>query len=213
MLLTGSHPFRGRLTNDIWQYFISRLYGNDVPAGAGFAKIDIVTSDTIELRVSAADRRVARYAAAAIVLTVAEAAIPTPLPGIKPGLANIVVLVVLARHGWREAAWVSLLRVVAGSLLVGQFLAPGFFLSLTGALLSLAVLAFACHLPRRWFGSVTQSILAAFAHIGGQVLLARAWLVPHDGVFYLVPVFALFALVFGVINGLVAAHLLREESN
>jgi heptaprenyl diphosphate synthase len=170
-----------------------------------------VTRSTIALQVTPADRRVARYAAAAIALTVAEAAIPTPLPGIKPGLANIVVLVVLARHGWREAAWVSLLRVVAGSLLVGQFLAPGFFLGLTGALLSLAVLAVACRLPARWFGPVSQSILAAFAHIAGQVLLARLWLVPHDGVFYLVPVFALFALVFGVVNGLVAARLLAVE--
>ena len=163
---------------------------------------------TIELRVTPADRRVARYAAAAIVLTVAEAAIPTPLPGVKPGLANIVVLIVLARHGWREAAWVSLLRVLAGSLLVGQFLAPGFFLSLTGALTSLAALALAARLPARWFGPVSHSIVAAFAHVGGQVLLARAWLVPHDGVFYLVPVFALFALVFGVVNGLVAARLM-----
>ena len=41
------------------------------------------------------DFRVARYAAAAIVLSVAEAAIPTPLPGVKPGLANIVVLMAL----------------------------------------------------------------------------------------------------------------------
>lgn len=168
---------------------------------------------TIELQVSPADRRVARYAAAAIALTVAEAAIPTPLPGVKPGLANIVVLIVLARHGWREAAWVSLLRVVAGSLLVGQFLAPGFFLGLTGAVASLVVLAAAARLPVRWFGPVSQSVFAAFAHIGGQVLLARLWLVPHDGVFYLVPVFALFALIFGIINGLIAARLLAMETS
>ena len=163
---------------------------------------------SLELRVTPADRRIARYAAAAIALTVAEAAIPSPLPGVKPGLANIVVLIVLARHGWREAAWVSLLRVLAGSLLVGQFLAPGFFLSLTGALTSLVALALAARLPARWFGPVSQSTLAAFAHVGGQVLLARAWLVPHDGVFYLVPVFALFALVFGIVNGLAAARLM-----
>jgi heptaprenyl diphosphate synthase len=171
-----------------------------------------VGTSVVELKVEADDRRIARYAAAAIALTIAEAAIPTPLPGVKPGLANIVILIVLARHGWREAVWVSLLRVFAGSLLVGQFLAPGFFLSLTGALLSLVVLAAAVRLPRRWFGPVSQSILAAFAHIGGQVLLARAWLVPHDGVFYLVPVFAVFALVFGIVNGLIAARLIDEES-
>lgn len=172
-----------------------------------------MTPATIELKVNEGDRRIARYTAAAIALTVAEAAIPTPLPGVKPGLANVVVLVVLGLHGWRAAVWVSLLRVIAGSLLIGQFLAPGFFLSLTGAVMSLAVLAAAVRLPGRWFGPVSQSILAAFAHISGQVLLARIWLVPHNGVFYLVPVFALFALVFGVINGLIAARLLTMEES
>ena len=65
-----------------------------------------MTPSTIELTPTAEDRRIARHAAAAIVLTVAEAAIPLPLPGVKPGLANIVTLVVLARWGWREAVWV-----------------------------------------------------------------------------------------------------------
>jgi len=170
-----------------------------------------MTASTIELKVTDTDRRIARYAAAAIALTVAETALPSPLPGVKPGLANIVVLIVLMRHGWREAAWVSLLRVLAGSLLIGQFLAPGFFLALAGALTSLGVLALALRLPRRWFGPVSASVLAAFAHIGGQLLLARLWLVPHDGVFLLAPVFGLSALVFGIVNGLIAAKLLKEE--
>ncbi|QID16572.1 Gx transporter family protein [Nitrogeniibacter mangrovi] len=169
-----------------------------------------MTRSTIELPVTAADQRVARYAAAAIVLSVAEAAIPMPLPGVKPGLGNIITLVVLARWGWREAAWVVLLRVAAASLLLGQFLAPGFFLSLSGALTSLLVLGGAMHLPRRWFGPVSQSVLAAFGHFSGQLLVARLWLVPHEGVFYLVPVFALAAVVFGTVNGLVAARLLHE---
>lgn len=169
-----------------------------------------MTPSTIELVPTVEDRRIARHAAAAIVLTVAEAAIPLPLPGVKPGLANIVTLIVLARWGWREAVWVALLRVGAGSLLLGQFLAPGFFLSLSGALASLLTLGLAMHLPRRWFGPVSQSILAAFAHIGAQLVVARLWLVPHDGVFYLVPVFAAAAVVFGTVNGLVAARLLAE---
>ncbi|NTV12279.1 MAG: Gx transporter family protein [Zoogloea sp.] len=148
-----------------------------------------------------------------MVLTVSEAAIPMPLPGVKPGLANIVILVVLSRWGWKDAAWVALLRVFAASLLLGQFLAPGFFLSLAGSLASLAVLGLAVHLPRRLFGPVSHSVLAAFAHIGGQLVVARLWLVPHDGVFYLAPVFAAAALVFGLANGLVAAKLLAGNEN
>ena len=169
-----------------------------------------MTRSIIEITPTADDGRIARLAAAAIVLSVAEAAIPLPLPGVKPGLANIVILIVLLNWGWRDAVWVALLRVFAGSLLLGQFLAPGFFLSLAGSLTSLVALGLAMHLPRRWFGPVSLSVIAAFAHIGGQLVLARVWLVPHDGIFYLTPVFALAATVFGVVNGLVAARLLRD---
>jgi heptaprenyl diphosphate synthase len=164
---------------------------------------------SLSLTASAADHHIARMAALALGLSVLEAAIPSPLPGVKPGLANIVTLIVLERYGWRTAAWVSLLRVLSGGLLMGNFLAPGFFLSLGGALCSLAVLAASQYLPKSWFGPVTQSILAAFAHIAGQLLLVYFWLIPHTGLLYLVPVFACAALVFGTVNGLIAAHYLQ----
>lgn len=170
-----------------------------------------MTRSVIELAVTPEDRRVAWLATAAVGLSLVDAAIPTPLPGIKPGLANIVTLIVLLRYGWGTAVWVSVLRVLAGSLLLGYFLAPGFFLSATGTTLSLLTLGLARHLPPRWFGPVSLSILAALAHIGGQLLLARVWLIPHDGVFLLLPVFAAAALFFGTINGLIAAKLLADS--
>ena len=169
-----------------------------------------MTRSVIELTTTPEDHRIAQLAAAAIGLALIDAAIPLPLPGVKPGLSNIVTLIVLARYGWGTAAWVSGLRVIAGGLLLGQFLSPGFFMSLTGAVLSLLVLGLAVRLPQRAFGPVSWSILAAFAHIGGQLLLARVWLIPHNGLFYLVPLFASAALAFGIINGLIAARLLAE---
>ncbi len=150
-------------------------------------------------------------AAVALGLTVLESAIPSPIPGVKPGLANIVTLIVLARYGWRMATWVSLLRVVAGSLLFGSLLTPGFFLSLAGALCSLVLLAAASRLPARWFGPVSHSVLAAFAHIAGQMALVFVWLIPHAGILYLLPLFAAAALLFGTVNGLIAAHYLAQQ--
>ena len=169
-----------------------------------------MTRSVTRLITTAEDHRIARLAAAAIGLALIDAAIPMPLPGVKPGLSNIVTLIVLARYGWRTAAWVCGLRVVAGSILLGQLLAPGFFMSLTGALFSLAALAVVVRLPKRWFGPVSWSIVAAFAHMCGQLILARLWLIPHDGIFYLAPIFAVAALAFGIINGLVAARLLAN---
>ncbi len=164
----------------------------------------------IKLQTTPEDHHIARLAAVALGLSLIEAALPSPVPGVKPGLANVVTLVVLAQHGWRAAAWVSLLRVMAGGLLLGNFLAPGFFLSLSGAACSLAALALSRYLPQRWFGLVTHSVLAAFAHIAGQLMVVYFWLIPHAGILYLAPVFAGAALLFGTVNGLVAAHFLAK---
>lgn len=156
------------------------------------------------------DHRIAKLTAFAIGLHMLESAFPSPLPGVKPGIANIIVLYVLQRYGIQAAVWVSLLRVFASSLLLGQFLTPSFLLSLSGAILSLIALAIAQRLPKRYFSVITLSILAAFAHIAGQLIVVRLLLIPHASVMVLVPVFALAALFFGVVNGLITAKLLYK---
>lgn len=166
-----------------------------------------MTPSTIELKADHSDHHVARMAAFAVGLSVAEAALPSPLPGVKPGLANIVTLLVLQRYGLKTAVWVSLLRVVASSLLLGGFLAPAFMLSLGGAIASLGMLALTRNLSAAFFGPVSLSIFAACAHITGQLGVVYIWFIPHAGLFYLVPIFAAAALLFGTVNGLIVARL------
>lgn len=169
-----------------------------------------LTISTTSIKTTRQDHHIAKLTALAISLHVLEAVFPSPLPGVKPGIANIVTLYVLAEYGFATAAWVSLLRVFASSLLLGHFLSPTFVLSLSGAIISLAALFFAQYLPKKYFSVITLSILAAFAHIAGQLLVVRLWLIPHVGVAYLVPIFALAALIFGVINGLITYKLLQK---
>ncbi len=157
------------------------------------------------------DHHIAKLTALAISLHVLEAVFPSPLPGVKPGIANIVTLYVLAEYGFATAAWVSLLRVFASSLLLGHFLSPTFVLSLSGSVFSLAALLLAQYLPKKYFSVITLSVLAAFAHIAGQLLVVRLWLIPHAGVAYLVPIFALAALFFGTINGFIALKVLQKN--
>lgn len=164
-----------------------------------------------QIQTTTEDHRIARLTAFAIALHMVEAVIPSPLPGVKPGIANIVTLYVLYQYGFATAAWVSILRVFASSLLLGQFLSPTFILSLSGALLSLGVLWLAIQLPKKWFGSVSLSLFAAFAHIAGQLIIVRLWLIPHAGVGYLIPIFAVAALFFGLINGIIAAKLIQKN--
>jgi len=164
----------------------------------------------ITLQTTPADHHIAKLTAIAIGLHMIESVFPSPIPGVKPGVANIITLFVLYRYGLKTAAWVSLLRVFASSLLMGQFLTPSFILSLTGAVFSLIVLCAAIKLPKHWFSPITLSILAAFAHIAGQLILVRLWLIPHANIVYLVPIFASFALFFGLLNGLITSKILAQ---
>ena len=166
---------------------------------------------TTHITTTAEDHHIAKLTALAIGLHILEAVFPSPLPGVKPGIANIVTLFVLYEYGFITAAWVSLLRVFASSLLLGHFLSPTFVLSLSGALLSLAALFFAQYLPKKYFSAISLSIIAAFAHIAGQLIMVRLWLIPQTGVAYLIPVFALAALGFGLINGLITTKLIGQN--
>ena len=168
-------------------------------------------TQTTKIQTTLADHHIARLTAFAIGLHMIEAVIPSPLPGVKPGIANIVTLYVLYQYGFVTAAWVSLLRVFASSLLLGQFLTPTFVLSLSGALLSLGSLYFAEYLPKKYFSVISLSIFAAFAHIAGQLLIVRFWLIPHAGISYLIPIFAVSALVFGILNGVITGRLIGKS--
>lgn len=167
------------------------------------------TTGPITLTASDDDRRIAALAAAAVGLTLVEAAIPLPLPGVKPGLANIIGLVVLCRFGWSSAVWVTLLRVVAGALLLGTFLTPSFVLSLGGALLSLLCMGMTHRLCPRWLGPVGLSVLAAFAHMAAQLLIVNLWLMPAVSLLGVAPLFLTVAWITGLANGLAAAWLLQ----
>ncbi len=160
------------------------------------------------------DRLVAGYAALAIMIHVLEAGFPSPIPGVKPGLANVVTLIVLVRHSLRLAIWVALLRVLVGSLLVGSFMAPGFWLSAAGALASLSALAAGAvwnrAVPALRLSVLGLSVIAALAHMAGQFALAYGVFVPHAGLLRLLPLLMSAALVFGLVTGAVAARILQR---
>jgi heptaprenyl diphosphate synthase len=162
------------------------------------------------LQTTREDHLVAWLAALAITIHIAESALPSPIPGVKPGLANVITVAVLVHFGWRMAAWVSVLRVLVGSLLVGTFLSPTFMLSFAGALASLLVLGAASAVPGRPFGPLGYSVLAAMAHMGAQFWVAYLLFIPHPALLRLLPVLMTAAVVFGVVTGIIALAMTRS---
>ncbi len=164
----------------------------------------------ITLKTEKIDHLIAWLAALAIMIHIFEAAIPSVLPGLKPGLSNIITIAVLCLFGWGTAAWVSMLRVLVGSLLIGTFLSPTFFMSLFGALASIMILWFASKIPGRGFSAVGYSLLAAMAHMSGQFVCAYLLFIPHAGLWRLFPILMTVAVILGIINGILCQKLITR---
>ncbi len=164
----------------------------------------------IAMQTRTEDHVIAWFAALAISIHVLESSLPSPIPGVKPGLANVVTLLVLYLYGWRYAAWVGLLRVLVGSLIIGSFLSPGFFLSLSGAVAALCVLGLMKFIPRKFLSPIGVGICSAMAHMAAQILVAYQLFIPHPGIFKLFPLFMTAALVFGLVSGLVTNMILTK---
>ena len=140
--------------------------------------------------------QIAKLTALAIVLNMFEFFLPSPIYGVKPGIANIIILFAFFKFNFQSAVYISLIRVFVSSLLLGTFLTPSFFLSLFGALISLLFLYFCKFLSKNFFSLFSFSILSALGHIIGQFIIVRIFIIPDNGIFYLLPIFLLFGFIF-----------------
>lgn len=148
----------------------------------------------------------AMLTAVAMILSYVESLLPSVgIPGVKMGLANIAVIFALFRFGWKEAAALSLVRVVLVSLLFGSV--GAMLYSLAGAVLSLAVMALVRRIDR--FSTVGISVAGGVAHNAGQILMAMLILQTKQLLGYL-PVLAVSGIAGGVLTGLAAALLIRR---
>lgn len=148
----------------------------------------------------------AMLTAVAMILSYVESLLPSVgIPGVKMGLANIAVIFALFRFGWKEAAALSLVRVVLVSLLFGSV--GAMLYSLAGAVLSLAVMALLRRIDR--FSTVGISVAGGVAHNAGQILMAMLILQTRQLLGYL-PVLAISGIAGGVLTGLAAALLIRR---
>ena len=146
--------------------------------------------------------------AAAIVIAILESFIPSVgIPGVKMGLANIVILIILYELGIWEAAVVNLLRVLVVSLVRGTFLSMGFLMSLTGCVLSLGIMIL-FYLLIKQFSIIGVSVIGAIFHVTGQILIAMIFL-GSAYIFLYLPVIAISAIITGVFVGIVAKLIIR----
>ncbi len=160
-------------------------------------------------------KRVAFYgifAALAILMGYIEhlVPLPVPVPGIKLGLANVIVLICLYFMGRREAFFISMVRILISGLLFAGF--AGFLYSMSGALLSYAMM---CLFQRiKGMSIVGVSIIGGISHNIGQILMACLVMGTYKLIYYF-PILLAAGVVTGILTGIVARYCLEylKKSN
>ena len=142
-----------------------------------------------------------------MVLSFVESQIPAfvAIPGVKLGLANLAVVFVLYKLGWREAVLISLIRVLLISIMFGN--TASLLYSLAGAVLSLAGMI----VLRRFecMSTVAVSVSGGVLHNVGQIAMACI-LLETNVIKYYLPFLILSGTLAGIAIGVISAVLIKR---
>lgn len=155
--------------------------------------------------------RIAILSAYALALHGFESLLPTPIPWLKLGLANIITLVALVLYGFRTALLVTLIRVVLASIFIGTFLGPAFILSTGGGLASAVAMGLTIKYFKRLFGTVGISLIGALFHNIAQLSLAYYFFIQRlEAVLIISPLILFLGSLTGIVNGIISDLLIKN---
>lgn len=145
--------------------------------------------------------------ALAMILSYVESQIPTiiPVPGVKMGLANIVVVFTLYKLGAKQAIVISLIRVFLLALMFGSLVSMVY--SIAGAVLSLLCMFILKKMDM--FSTVAVSVVGGVMHNVGQIVMACI-ILSTDLIRYYLPFLMLSGILSGIVIGLVAAVIIKR---
>lgn len=145
-------------------------------------------------------------AAFAAILSYVEAIISFSIwiPGVKIGLANIAIVVVLHLYGAKEALAVNVVRIIVVGLLFGNMFS--IFFSLAGALTSFITMVLVKKTD--WFTILGVSVTGGVAHNLGQMIVASI-VVDTYSVLYYMPALMIAGIITGIVIGIVGNLIVK----
>ncbi len=152
---------------------------------------------------------IASFVAFSMVLSIVEWFIPLNfiIPGVKLGLANIIIIISIHFLTYKDVLLIILLRAFM-TLLISANIVMLLF-SLAGGLLSGTAMFVLLKIGKGHFSIIGTSILGAFVHNISQMTVAM-FLVGDSSVFLLLPILGSASLISGFFTGYLADKLWKN---
>lgn len=155
-------------------------------------------------------KRISNYGlliALAFIFSYLESLIPVsgPVPGIKLGLANVVVMITLYKLGAKEAFAMAIVRVILVGLTFSNV--SMMMYSLAGSLLSCITMILLKRTKK--FSMVGVSVLGGVMHNVGQIIMAIIVLGTIQ-LYYYLPVLIISGIVAGVLIGILGTQIIKH---
>lgn len=154
---------------------------------------------------------IAFITAFALTIYLFEMLIPKPLPFIKLGLTNVVILTLIYSDMPIEAIVVTVAKTLAGGFISGTIFSPTTLLSFTGGFSALIVMVL-CYYIKTPFSMIGVSILSSVTHNIAQLITINQVIIREDKILYLLPVLILLGILTGFLTGYFS-HLLITKIN
>jgi len=147
------------------------------------------------------------FTALALIFSYVETLIPIHLgiPGVKLGLANLIIVITLYKMGTKEAYILSIVRVVLAGFIFGNMFS--ILYSMSGGLLSLSVMTLLHKTDK--FSVMGVSIAGGVFHNIGQLLMA-AIVLDSLSITYYLPVLLISGILTGFVIGFIANEMLKR---
>lgn len=147
------------------------------------------------------------FTALALIFSYVETLIPIHLgiPGMKLGLANLIIVITLYKMGKKEAYILSVVRVVLAGFIFGNLFS--ILYSLAGGVLSITAMIFLKKTDK--FSVMGVSMAGGVFHNIGQLLMAAIVLESFSIIYYL-PVLLISGILTGFLIGFISNEMLKR---
>ena len=147
------------------------------------------------------------FTALALIFSYVESLIPIHMgiPGVKLGLANLIVVIALYKMSIKEAYILSVVRIVLAGFMFGNLFA--ILYSLAGGMLSLTIMCILKKTNR--FSVFGVSMAGGVFHNVGQLVMAIIVL-ESVSIGYYFPVLLISGLLTGFVIGVIAHEIIKR---